>query len=75
MHLGKSARLDRVESSYHELRDVLGSKRQDLACSPTMNALSVDAEMAKRVTDRLQDENDYEIIQLHNGNRESRHNS
>jgi hypothetical protein len=40
-----------------------------------MNALSVDAEMAKRVTDRLQDENDYEIIQLHNGNRESRHNS
>ena len=71
MHLGKSIRPDVVESSFYELRDVLGS-RQELACSPTMSALTLDAEMAKRVTGRLQDEDDgeevyEEIIQLHNG--------
>ena len=71
MLLGKSARPDVVESSFHELRDVLGSRRQESAYSPTMNStLSVDAEMARRVTSRTQDEEDHEvyeeIIQLHN---------
>ena len=80
MLLGKSARPDLVESSFHGLRDVLGSKRQESACSPTMNStLSVDAEMARRVTSRTQDEEDCEvyeeIIQLHNSTRESRHHS
>ena len=80
MQLGKSVRPDPVESSFYELRDVLGSRRQELACSPTMSALSIDAEMAKRVTSRLQDEDEREevyeeIIQLHNGTLESRHHS
>jgi len=70
MHLGNSDRHDVVESSFYELRDVLGS-RQELACSPKMRASSVGAE-------RLQDEDDgeevyEEVIQLHNGSRESRH--
>jgi hypothetical protein len=79
MHLGKSFRHE-VESSFYELRDVLGSRRQELAYSPTMSVLSVDAEMARRVTSRTQDEDDSEevyeeIIQLHNGTRGSRHHS
>ena len=79
VHLGKIVRPDVVESSFYELRDVLGS-RQELACSPTMSASSVDAAVAKRVTSRLQDEDDdeeiyEEIIQLHNSTRESRHHS
>ena len=80
MHLGKSVRPEVVESSFYELRDVLDGRRQELICSPTMSALSVDAEMAKRVTSRTQDEDDSEevyeeIIQLHNGTRGSRHHS
>jgi hypothetical protein len=44
------------------------------------SALPLDAEMGKRVTTRTQDEEDdeevyEEIIQLHNGTRESRHHS
>ena len=48
---------------------------------PTMNStLSVDAEKARRVTGRTQDDEEdcevyEEIIQLHNGTRESRHHS
>lgn len=69
-----------VESNFYELQDVLGGRRQVLASSPTMSALSVDAEMGKRVDERLQDEGDgevyEEIIQLHhNDTRESRHHS
>jgi len=80
-HLGKSVRSDVVESNYYELRDVLGSRRQELAQTPTTSALSLDAEMAKRVTSRTQQGEDdieevyEEIIQLHNGTRESRHRS
>lgn len=79
MHSGKIARPDVVESSFYELRDALGS-RQELACSPTMSALSVYAAVAKRATSRLQDADDSEdvyeeIVQLHNGTRESRHHS
>ena len=62
MQLRKSVRPDDVESSFYELRDDLGSGRQELACSPTMSPLSVDEEMAIRVTGRLQDEEDGEEI-------------
>ena len=81
MHLGKSVRPDVVDSSFYEL-GVLGSRRQELSCSSMMSALSADAEMAKRVTSRTQNDDDgdgegayEEIIQLHNGTRESRQHS
>jgi hypothetical protein len=73
MHLGKSVRPDVVESSFYELGDILGSRRQELSCSSMMSTLSVE-----RVTSRTQNEDDgggayEEIIQLHDGTRESRH--
>lgn len=61
MHLGKSAQPDVVESSFYELRDVLGS-RQELACSPTMSPLTVDGAVSKRVISRLQDKDDGEEV-------------
>ena len=61
MHLGKSAQPDVVESSFYELQDVIGS-RQELACSPTMRAFSVDGAVSKRVTSRLQDKDDGEEV-------------
>ena len=57
MQLGNSVRPD-----VYEFRDVLGSRRQELACSPTMSALSVDAGITTRMTRRLQDEEDGEEI-------------
>ena len=57
--MGKSAQPDVVESSFYELQDVIGS-RQELACSPTMRAFSVDGAVSKRVTSRLQDKDDGE---------------